>query len=244
MIFSIITICYNSEESISSTLWSVRSQTFKKYEHIIIDGGSTDNTLGLIKSISPDSKLISEADGGIYDAINKGISLATGNLVVLLHSGDQFHSYNTLESIVKVVDYEKINLFSVEYFKGDRKVRYYDIFNWQLKNFELGMMPPHLGMIIPRKFYTEYGSYLLKYSIASDFELSFRYLYIHRIPFIKHSFSIVKMSIGGVSSSGINSIITITKEIKDILSNANIDYTLKAFFQKTLLRLKEFIRIY
>lgn len=239
MKFSVITICYNSQRDIEQTLHSINNQTFKDYEHIVIDGDSSDNTLELVQSISPNSSIHTEKDKGIYDAINKGIKKAIGEFIVLLHSGDVFYSANSLEEINNYVNKTYISLFSVEYHHKGKKIRDYKINGWELNAFEKGIMPPHLGMIIPTEFYRKNGLYSLKYSIASDFELSFRYLYKNAIPYKIFPKTVIIMSVGGKSSSGLKSNYIITKEIISILSYYNISLGLSSLVKKIILRLKE-----
>jgi len=180
MKISIITVCLNSQKTIEKTIRSVISQKYKNYEYIIIDGGSSDNTIKIIKKYKKYIRvIISEEDKGIYDAINKGIKQSTGSVVSILHSDDIFYESQTTQ---KVMSYFNSNL-KLDCLIGNtiitkknskkiiRKYRANSFKKWMLY---LGFSPPHTSTFLNNKIYKKYGLYNNKYSIAGDFEFFVR----------------------------------------------------------------------
>jgi glycosyltransferase involved in cell wall biosynthesis len=221
MKISIITVCFNSENTIRSTIISVIEQSYKNIEYIIIDGGSTDNTVKIIKEYSNYiSIFITEKDNGIYDAINKGVDLATGEFTLILNSNDVFFSYQTVENIV---DFHTINNCSVSiadvvYLNSKGLIsRYYSSNFWHPVLLKFGFMPPHQASVIKTKLYKELGGYSLKYKIASDYDFFVKVLLVHKIDFLYCYQVRVVMSEGGISSQGLQSYFSISNEILNIL---------------------------
>ena len=182
MKISVITICFNSESTIEKTIQSVLKQNYKNFEYIIIDGGSTDNTINIInKYKSKISKFISEKDRGIYDAINKGINLANGEIISILHSDDRFFDDEVLNNIIKSFKEENTidcvigNTLIVKSNKILRKYSSKNFKNWMMY---FGISPPHPSTFIKKKVYDKIGLYSSDYSIAGDFEFFLRMLYI------------------------------------------------------------------
>ena len=218
MKISIITVTYNSELFIESCINSVLSQTYKDLEYIIIDGNSNDKTGDIIKSFA-NIIYISEPDKGIYDAINKGIMLATGEVIGILNSddffadnyvvariADQFQIHPQLEAV-----YSDVVFVST----GDSAqiIRYYSSAMFRSWLFRFGFQPAHPTFYVKRTTFQQHGLYRIDMKIAGDFELLLRYLLIHKInsKYIKDVW--VKMRVGGVSTSGIRSIATLNREI-------------------------------
>lgn len=219
MKISIITVSLNNAVTIEDTIRSVISQSYKDIEYIIIDGGSTDDTMevvGKYKSII--SKVVSEADNGIYDAMNKGIGYASGEVIGFLNADDYYCDNNVIEKIAN-----EFNKYDVEgvyadlvYVKPDnvnRVVRYYSGANFRLSNFSSGWMPPHPTFFVKRECYNKYGLFKDGYKIAADFELLARFMYKYRINCRYLPETIVKMRIGGASTKNIKSNITLNREI-------------------------------
>ncbi len=216
---SIITVCYNSVRTLSDTINSVFSQTYHNIEYIIIDGSSTDGTIELIKSFGDKINIFkSEPDKGIYDAINKGIKLATGDIVGILNSDDILYDNNVIMKIAETFD-----MWSVDSVYGDvlffdpdktsRITRYYSSGSFSLNKFKFGFMPAHPSFYVKRKIYEELGYYKTDYKIAADYELLIRFLSIHRIKYKYLGMPFVSMRTGGVSNKSISSNITLNKEI-------------------------------
>jgi glycosyltransferase involved in cell wall biosynthesis len=210
---SIVTVCYNSAETIRDTVLSVQSQNYANVEHVFVDGGSTDETLSILKSLKRDTDiLISEADQGIYDAMNKGLALATGCIVGILNSDDVFYDTKVLSRIMTSFGHNKESdacFGDLVYVKRDNTnsiVRRYSSKNFSPKNIRFGAMCPHPTFYIRREILVSLGNYKLGYRVAADFEYMARFFQAerkaHRI-----DFPLVKMRMGGVSTTGLRWII-------------------------------------
>lgn len=216
---SIITATYNSSAHIADCVKSVNDQTYHDIEHIIIDGASKDNTLDIVNGISNRvGKIMSEPDKGIYDAMNKGINAATGDVIGILNSDDFFTSDDVIQTVADSFKYNDIDALygDVHFVSPDnlyKSVRYYSssVFNPSL--FRFGFMPAHPSFYMKKECYDKYGLYALDYKIASDYDLLIRYLYKEKIKYkyIKKDF--VTMRTGGVSTENFNSRVTLNKEI-------------------------------
>jgi len=219
MKISIITVVWNNVETIKNAIDSVLSQTYKDIEYIIIDGASNDGTVEIIKSYGDSiSKFVSEPDKGLYDAMNKGISLATGDVVGILNSDDFYVDEDVIDTVVKVFEKNKCDsmfadLVFVKANNLDKVVRYYDSGKFHPSKFAYGWMPAHPTFFVKREFYTKYGLYKLDYKIAADYELLIRFLHKYKLSYYYLPKSIIKMRIGGVSTSGIQSNYILNKEI-------------------------------
>lgn len=227
---SVITACYNSEKYIRSTIESVQNQSYTNVEHIIVDGGSSDKTLNIIREYShlPSIKYISEPDQGIYDALNKGIESSTGDIISILHSDDYYNSSSVLQNVIDIfisnVELEILlgGIKFVHPINESKTVRNYpsQFFKpWMLK---IGIMPPHPGAFIHKNVYESTGYYKLGYKIASDFDFFVRLFLVERRAFLATNQYFVKMRTGGVSTMDFNSNRTITKEALRSLSENNI----------------------
>jgi glycosyltransferase involved in cell wall biosynthesis len=209
MKISIITVCFNSEKTIRDTIESVKSQGYKNIEYIIVDGKSNDNTLAIVNEY-PDvvDVVISEKDSGIYDAMNKGINAASGDIVGILNSDDFFAGSNSIELIANTfVKNNKIDgvygdLVYVKEQDVNKISRRYSSKRFSKKKIRFGFMLPHPTFYIKKAKYDEYGTYKLDYRVAADFELIARHITkgirLARIPHI-----LIKMREGGISSSGL-----------------------------------------
>lgn len=214
---TIITVCYNSERTIEKTIKSVINQTYQNIEYIIIDGKSTDQTVTIIKSYNKFiSKWISEIDYGLYDAINKGILQSTGDLIGILHSDDVFFSNYVVEEIVSFHSNNSIQASIGDILQVNSKgriVRKYSSHNWDPIKLKIGVMPPHPSMFINKEIFLKHGFYLTDFKIAADFEFVTRLFLKNNISWDNSNITTTKMLVGGLSSSGIGSYITITREI-------------------------------
>lgn len=218
---SIITVTWNSESTLKDTLDSVLFQTYDDIEHIIVDGKSIDSTMSIVKSYESrykgNLKYISEPDHGIYDAMNKGISMATGDIVGILNSDDFYTSNDVVECVVKSM--QNINIDAVYadvHYVHDSNlnkcIRYYSsqLFSRRLMRF--GLMPAHPSFYCRRIIYEKCGLFDLSYKVAADFENLLRLLYIHRIRTLYIHKDFVTMRTGGASSSGLHSHMQIMKD--------------------------------
>ncbi|HIF9375650.1 TPA: glycosyltransferase family 2 protein [Photobacterium damselae] len=222
---SIITVCYNSEKTIEDTIKSIAEQTYKNIEYIIIDGGSKDKTNDIVnKHKNIFSIHLSEPDNGLYDAMNKGIKLATGDLIGILNSDDILYDKNVIENIVlNIGDYDGIYA-DVGFYDQDlvKKTRHYSSDNFVKEKFSRGFMPAHPSFYVRKEHYKTVGDYNLNYKIAADFDMLLRLFNLSNVKFKYLNQEVVKMRIGGVSTSGISSNITLNKEILESCRNNNI----------------------
>ena len=218
MKISIITTTYNSEATIRDTLESVNAQTYPHIEHIIVDGNSKDNTLEIVKKYGKRvSILISEPDNGIYDAMNKGIKAATGDVIGILNSDDFFTSNDVISAVVSTFKNNDIDAVfgDIHYVKPDnlnKCVRYYSSAAFNPSLFKFGIMPAHPSFYVKRSCYEKYGLYSLDYKIASDFDLLIRFLYTHKIKYRYLKKDFVTMRTGGASTKNLNSRMLLNKE--------------------------------
>ena len=204
---SIITVVFNGRDTIKDTIESVVSQSHNSIEYIIIDGGSTDGTIDVIgKYGSKVDKFISGQDNGIYDAMNKGIALATGEVIGILNSDDFYIDKFVIERVVKEFknkqcDSVYADLIYVKPNNLEKPVRYYDSSKFNPSRFAYGWMPAHPTFFVKRSAYNEYGVFRTDLKIAADFDLMLRFLYTHNLTYSYINKSIIKMRVGGVSTS-------------------------------------------
>lgn len=223
MRFSIITAVYNNEKKIAFAIRSVLSQTYPDIEHIVIDGGSTDATLMVIRSESDGSiRLISEPDRGIYDALNKGIQRATGEVVGVLHSDDTFDGPHVIAAVADVFQrtgcdavYGDLVFTS----KPDPKkvVRVWKSRAFDMGTIRRGWMPPHPTLFLKSKVYLDYGLYDTRYTIAADYDLILRTLGSGELRCEYLPMVITRMRVGGVSTGGIRSVLRKSREDLHVL---------------------------
>ncbi len=216
---SVITVCLNNSKTIKDCLNSVRVQTYQNIEHIIVDGGSTDGTLKIIDEFRSDhAKVVSEPDFGVYDAMNKGLLLANGDIVCFLNSDDRYVDENVIDAVVThfAVTGADTVLADVNFFDPRRPhliVRKYPACRFKPTFLKFGWMPPHPGFFARRKIYDQYGSFDVSYTIAGDFEFIARVFSSDRISYSYLNKAAVSMATGGISTSGLKSKITLNREV-------------------------------
>jgi len=209
---SIITVTYNSAFYLEDTISSIRNQIYSNIEYIVVDGGSTDRTLEIINNNKDIIKYyISEKDNGIYDAMNKGIKLATGEIIGFLNSDDFFYDDKVINNIVDQftdnIDCIFGNVVFVKPANLDKYIRLYSSKNFKISQFKLGQMPAHPSFYARSVVYKNVGNFKTNYKIAADFDFLLRVLVTHKYQFKYLNFIFVKMRIGGVSTSLKNKII-------------------------------------
>jgi glycosyltransferase involved in cell wall biosynthesis len=228
MKISIITVCCNSAETLEKTILSVDNQTYDDIEYIIVDGNSKDNTLGIIRKHQDKiSKWLSEADQGLYDAMNKGISMATGDLVGILNSDDTFNSNFVIEEVAKFHKHNSIEASVgdiIQHKKNGKIVRLYSSKYWSPEKLKIGYMPPHPSIFFKRELFCKYGKYNLGFKIGADYELITRFFLKNSIIFKYSGIITTDMLVGGLSSSGSSSYQLITTEIQKALKMNGIVY--------------------
>lgn len=221
MTISIITATYNSGQTLTDTLESVLRQSYTDIDYVIVDGGSKDNTLDIIRRYEPRfegrMRWISEPDKGIYDAMNKGIRMATGDIVGLLNSDDFYTSNDVLEHVAKALSDSNVDAIygDIHYVNDDdltHCVRYYSSRGFSRGLMRLGFMPAHPSFYCRRTIYEKYGLFDTSLRVAADFENLLRLIFVNRIrtKYIPEDF--VTMRTGGASSSGMVSHKRILKE--------------------------------
>ena len=215
--FSIITVTYNSATTIEATIKSVLGQSCPNVEYIIIDGGSTDGTLEVVdKYRSKISKVISEKDSGIYNAINKGIRLATGDIIGILNSDDLYASYDVLKKITEIMNKTGVDvcwgdLVCVGKNNPDRIKRYWRSSEYKEGKFRRGWMPPHPTFFVRREVYKKYGLFNTDFKIAADYELMLRFLEKNKVRSYYIPETLVKMRVGGKTGKSIFNIFNIIR---------------------------------
>jgi glycosyltransferase involved in cell wall biosynthesis len=244
---SIITVVYNREKTIERAIQSVLNQTCPDIEYIVIDGSSTDQTLSIIKKYSSRiACLISEKDGGMYDALNKGISKATGELVGILHADDEFTNDHIVGEIVAFfkahahIDclYGDVGFVSEK--NPSKIIRYYSSAIFHKGLFKFGFMPAHPTFFCYRKYFEQFGMYRTDLEIAADFDLLLRFLKKNQLHAAYLPKMLVKMNLGGKSTKGISSTLKINKEIKKILTEQQMPSSYLRLYSRYIIKVQEF----
>lgn len=209
MKISIITITYNSAATVEQTIRSVVSQSYPHVEYLIIDGQSTDDTLTIVKRYQDKiSVVVSEKDQGLYDALNKGIALATGDVIGILHSDDFYLHDRVLQNYADVFLKQKpdavySDLYYVDKNDTDKIIRKWKSGEYRPGSFINGWMPPHPTFFVKKEIYLRYGTFNLSFKSAADYELMLRFIHKHRIKVAYLPEYTVKMRVGGKSNKNI-----------------------------------------
>ncbi len=216
MKISIITVAFNSAKTISDTIESVLIQTYSEVEFIIVDGCSTDNTVDIIKEYVPkfNGRLhwISEPDSGIYDAMNKGIKIATGDIIGILNSDDVYTLPTIISEVASAFVTANIGVLfgDLHYFKGQdtfKSYRKYSGRHFKPWMFRWGIMPPHPTFFVIKEYYDRWGIYDKSFDISGDYELMVRFLLVKKIKYKYLNIDMVAMRLGGASTKSLKSII-------------------------------------
>lgn len=242
---SIITASFNSEATIHHAIASVNKQSYSNIEHLFIDGASIDRTLKIIKEESRvENKIISESDSGIYDALNKGIQHATGDVIGFLHTDDYFEDSFVLEAIAQrfaCVETQAVfgDLKYVSQKNSDKVERYWRAGAFSKRRLEWGWMPPHPTLYIRKNWYERIGGFDTQYRISADYDSilklfcqpGFKADYIPQV--------LVNMRLGGISNNSFGSIIKKMQEDCQILNRSEVG-GVGTLFGKNLQKLKQF----
>lgn len=218
---SIITVAKNSERTIEDTMKSVLGQTYSDIEYIVVDGCSSDRTLDIVKqyeaTFNGRMKWISGQDKGIYDAMNKGISIATGDVVGILNSDDYFTSNDVIERMVAAFEDDQLDavygdIHFIHDGEPDKCIRYYSSKLFRRMWLRFGLMPAHPSFYCRREIFEKAGLYKTDYKISSDFEMMVRLFYIHHLRARYLPMDFVTMRTGGASTKNVRSRLQIIKE--------------------------------
>jgi glycosyltransferase involved in cell wall biosynthesis len=220
---SIITITYNSAKTVEDTVRSVLSQDYPDIEYIIVDGLSKDSTLSILQKYSTRiSRIISEKDKGLYDALNKGITAATGDVVGMLHSDDTYTDSTVISKIANLfkndanVDGVYADLVFVDRVNPDKVLRTWIAGEYKEGAFKKGWMPPHPTFFVKRKLYEKFGLFNIGLKLSADYELMLRFIHKNKIRVSYLPEVIVKMRMGGISNTSL--FVKIKANIEDKLA--------------------------
>ena len=245
---SLITVCYNSSATIEETFKSVAAQDYDNLEYIVIDGQSTDNTLRYIEQYqSIINKSLSEPDQGIYDAMNKGIKLATGDVVGFINADDVLATPGVIRQVVDAFAHNDVDacyadLEYVDQFDLNKVVRYWKSSMFTSGLFSKGWAPPHPTFYVKKTVYDQYGVFSLDYKMGNDIELMLRFLEKYHIPSYYVPKTWVKMRMGGVSNQSISNVILQNKEIIKAARDNKLQFSVLLFaFGKIKDRLQQYL---
>jgi glycosyltransferase involved in cell wall biosynthesis len=246
--FSLITVCFNSATYIADTLQSVDMQTWGNFEHLIVDGASTDNTLQIVNRYSNEKRrVVSEPDRGIYDAMNKGIALAQGDILGFINSDDVYPNSRVLELVGGVLADQTLdgcygNLRYVRQSDVNTAVRYWRSGPFVPGLFSRGWCPPHPTLFLRRNVYERFGGFDLRYPIAADMELMTRLLEVHRISTAHIDRVLVHMRMGGMTNRSVKNIFQQNREIWRALHAHNLAPSAFSFVKgKAVARARQFL---
>lgn len=247
MKISIVTVCYNAESTIRDTIESVLNQSYDNYEHLIIDGKSKDNTLKIIeeykKQYKGKLKVISEKDSGLYDAMNKGIKNATGDVIGFLNSDDKYANDKIIEKIAKKLNGKKYagSYGNLEFRDNETMQKITRVWNSKNGNYKFGWHPPHPTLYLKREVYENVGPFNLKYRICADYDFMLRMMkketklvYIPEI--------LIHMRSGGLSTNGLKGYLRNFKESYKVLQENKIKFPLVVNCIRTTKTLLQMIR--
>lgn len=219
MKISVITVCYNAAATIEDTLLSVQRQGYGNIEHIVIDGASSDGTLAILDRYKDNlGVLLSEPDGGLYEAMNKGLALATGEVVGFLNGDDVYADNGVLQDVAGVFRNQSLDscygdLVYVAAHDLSRVVRYWQSSAYKVGSFARGWSPPHPTFFVRKKIYERFGGFDLDFAMGNDIEIMLRFLEKHRISTEYMPRILVKMRLGGISNRNLTNIIRQNLEI-------------------------------
>jgi len=247
---TIITPTFNSAKTILTNIASVKKQKYKNLEHIIIDNNSDDQTLDLIKKNSyKNIKIISEKDSGIYDAINKGIKLAKGEIISILHSDDIYYDNQTLLRVIEKFQEKKIDivygdLLYVSKNNLNKIIRYWRSNQFRQNLFEKGWSPPHPSFFVKKIIHDKFGYYNTKIGNSADIKLMHKFLELKKVNNRYINKVLIKMRYGGKSNNNIIEIIKQNIEILKFLNLKNPIKIIKFIYFKIIDRVLQFVKKY
>lgn len=244
---SIITVVYNNVQTLRDTIESVLAQEYPHIEYIVVDGQSTDGTVELVQSYgSRIGKFISEPDKGLYDAINKGISVASGDVIGLLHSDDLFYDNKAVRKIARAFEQQAVDsvyadLHYVDKVDTGRVIRNWQSGEYKRKRFQTGWMPPHPTFYVKKEVYEQHGLYDTEFKSAADYELMLRLLYKYGISTAYIPDTLVKMRVGGESNRSLKNRLRANREDFMAWKKNNLDPKFYTRILKPLRKLPQFL---
>jgi glycosyltransferase involved in cell wall biosynthesis len=244
---SVITVVYNNVETIGSAIDAVLNQTYPDIEYIIVDGGSTDGTLKKIESYGKKiDLLISEPDQGIYDAMNKGLSMVTGDIVAFLNSDDFYSSTHVIEKVVSEFKRQEIDgvFGDLHYVHADDTARVFRRWvsgTYKVGSFLYGWMPPHPTFFVKKSVYDRYGGFNTTFKSAADYELMLRFVHVNKIKISYVPEVLVKMRTGGVSNSSLKNRLRANLEDREAWEINGVKPYFFTLFLKPLRKVKQFL---
>lgn len=245
---TVITVCFNSAATLGAALSSVADQSWANVEHVVIDGASTDGTLAVIERFRPHlAHVLSEPDKGIYDAMNKGLALASGDIVCFLNADDLYAHRNVLADVATAMHAQALDaLFGdVVFFRPEAPeniVRRYRSHRFHPGKIGWGWMPAHPAMFVRRHVFQRVGGFQTDYRIAGDFEFVARIFSKHCVKYRCLPEVLVRMSIGGVSTRGWRSTVLLNHEVLRACRENGISSNLFKVLSKYPAKILEFIR--
>lgn len=247
MKISIITVCYNSAATIVDSIESVLGQTYPEIEYLIIDGNSTDATLSIVKRYEDKiAVIVSEPDQGMYDALNKGIGMASGELIGILNADDFYADEKVIEEVVQHIQanncdalYADLHYVAAE--NTDKVKRYWKSGNYKKGDFLKGWMPPHPTFFIRKSCYEKFGNFNLSLKSAADYELMLRMIHKFEVSLCYLNRVIVKMRVGGMSNSSLKNRLRANREDKKAWEINGLKPSPLTFLFKPLRKLRQFV---
>jgi glycosyltransferase involved in cell wall biosynthesis len=246
---SVITATYNLEDTIERTLYSIKSQTFRDIQAVIVDGASRDNTISLVTPLLDENDILrSEPDLGIYDALNKGLALAEGEILAFLHSDDVYFDNNVISDVVDAFSDDTVDVVygDVVFFSGRNVLkikRRYRSDTLSEKNLAWGKMPAHTAMFIRRRVYEKIGYFDTDFKIAGDYDFLCRVVQYADLKSVYLSSVLVRMQLGGLSTGGFRNSILLNKEVFSAIRKNGIYTNVFMLLSKYPSKILQFLRI-
>jgi glycosyltransferase involved in cell wall biosynthesis len=243
---SLITVTYNAEEFIDQCIQSVLSQTYNDIEYIIVDGGSTDSTMTIIEKYKASiTKIISEPDKGIYDAMNKGIALATGDIIGILNSDDFFPENNIIETVADafgggIAQIVYGNLWYILPTFPNKIIRKWKSQPYKKNLFQWGWMPAHTTFFAKRDLFAKYGNYNIGFKTAADYELMLRFIHKFELEAVHINKVLVIMRTGGVSNRSLRNRLSASWNDFRAMRHNSLKWPLLAIMLKPLRKISQY----